>query len=156
MSKTNPYFPQEFTHHALSSPLGQAKPLDPAPAKPRRIGALIIVTESGSREATTLEFRSVSEALGHFEHLQNVRRYQNRDMYRAEPDGVHFHNILVLDTQDPDSPAQITRSVRVVTPSGLWTDTVAHLWVTEGDPHWITTYGDYSDDSQPVVNYDFA
>lgn len=151
MAKINPYFPQEFTHHALS------QPLDSVPAKPRRIGALIMVTDSGPLpEAKTYEFSSVSEALGSFERIQYEARYSNRDQWRAEPDGVHFHNILVLDTEDPDSPAQITRSVRVVTPNGQWTDTVAHMWVTNGEPHWITTHGDYSDDSQPVINYEFS
>lgn len=145
---TSPYFPQEFTHHALSQPLDSGKP---------RIGALIMITDSGPLpEAKTFEFSSVSEALDHFGRLQHECRYSNRDQYRAEPDGVHFHNILVLDTEDPDNPKKMVRSARVVTPNGEWTDTVAHLWVTEGEPHWITTRGDYTDESQPVVNYQYV
>lgn len=151
MAKTNPYFPQEFTHHALS------QPLDARPSGKPKNGALIIVTDSGPLpESKTYEFSSVSEALGNFERIQYEARYGNRDAWRLEPDGVHFHNILVLDTEDPDSPTKVTRSVRVVTPDGEWTDKVAHLWVTDGEPHWITTRGDYSDDSQPVINYQFS
>lgn len=150
----NPYFPQDFSHRALRGPLDLGPDLQDKPA--RKPGALIMVTTSGDPEAKTYEFRSVSEALGHFERVQHERRYQNRDRWVLEPDGVHFHNILVLDTEDPESPADVVRSIRVVTPDGQWTDKVAHMWVTDGEPHWITTRGDYSDQSLPVVNYQFA
>lgn len=150
MSKSH-YFPQEFTHHALT------QPLDARPSVKPKDGALIIVTDSGPLpEPKTYEFRSVSEALGEFERIQHGARYGNRDAWLREPDGVHFHNILVLDTEDSGSPMPVVRSARVVTPDGEWTDKVAHLWVTGGEPHWITTRGDYADDSQPVVNYRFA
>lgn len=150
MSKTNPYFPQDFSHHALSQPLDQ-------PAKTRHIGALIMVTDSGALpEPRTYEFRSVSDALGNFERIQYERRYLNREHWRAEPDGVHFHNILVLDTEDPSAPKSLVRSTRVVTPDGEWTDKVAHLWVTNGVPQWITTRGDYTDESQPVISYQYS
>lgn len=137
----NPYVPKDFSHITATP----------------KIGALIIVTDSGpATESTTYEYSSVSEALGHFERIQHQRRYLNRDQWVNEPDGVHFHNILVLGTEDPGNPEKVVRSTRVVTPDGEWTDKVAHLWVTGGEPHWITTRGDYKDESQPVVNYRFA
>lgn len=143
---TSPYFPQDFTHHALSNPFTPRPPL-----------ALIIVTDSGiGTESTTYEFSSVSEALGNFERVQYERRYANRDAWRSEPFGVHFHSIVVLDTAEPDSPAEIVRSMRMCAPDGEWTDKVAHLWVTNGEPKWITTRGDYTDKSQPVINYQFS
>lgn len=153
MSKTtspysHPHFPQEFTHHALSRPLDSAAP---------HTGALLIVTDSGPLpEPKTYEFPSVSDALGNFERVQYEARYGNRSAWRAEPDGVHFHNILVLDTEDPAAPKPVVRSARVVTPDGEWTDKVAHLWVTDGVPKWITTRGDYADEAQPVISYEFS
>lgn len=142
----NPYFPAEFTTDALSKPLESGPVYD----------ACIIITYSHMLEPMTYKYRSVSEALGNFERVQYEHRYSNRDRYRGEPDGVHFYNILVLSTIDPQSPDPLVRSARVVTPNGEWTDTVAHLWVTDGDPQWITTRGDYSDESMPVINYQFC
>lgn len=156
----NPYFPG-ITADALSKPLGPAPThvdTTPAPQEPAPVyDACIIITTSDPRpESLTYKFTSVSEALGNFERVQYEYRYLNRDRWQAEPDGVHFHNILVLSTIDPQSPDPLVRSARVVTPNGEWTDTVAHLWVTEGDPQWITTRGDYADGSQPVINYQYS
>lgn len=130
------------------------------PAKPTELSrpkAFIVITDSTSKPgAERHEFRSVDEAFTEYERLRHNLRHQNRDRYKSSPDMVHFFDATLYDTSDPAESKMLTRCIRIVTPNGEWTDAVAHLWLTEGVPRWITTRGDYTDPNQPVVNYHFG